>query len=90
MLEAILISITFSVIDIIITYASVLYICKELKNVSIYKQGFNQLERKILFFNLFGSVVFYLCLMLTIFSFILCVPVTIAFIIGGESMSNIT
>ncbi len=90
MLEAVLISITFSVIVIIITYLSVLYICKELKNVSIYKQGFNQLEWKILFFNLFGSIVFYLCLILTIFSFILCVPVTIAFIIGGESMSNIT
>ena len=90
MLEAILISITFSVIAIIITYLSVLYICKELKNVSIYKQGFNQLEWKILFFNLFGSIVFYLCLILTIFSFILCVPVTIAFIIEGESMSNIT
>lgn len=90
MLEAILISITFSVIAIIITYLSVLYICKELKNVSLYKQGFNQLEWKILFFNLFGSIVFYLCLILTIFSFILCVPVTIAFIIEGESMSNIT
>lgn len=90
MLEAILISITFSVIAIIITYLSVLYICKELKNVSIYKQGFNQLEWKILFFNLFGSIVFYLCLIITIFSFILCIPVTITFIIDGKSLSNIT
>ena len=90
MLEAILISITFSVISIIITYLSVLYICKELKNVSIYKQGFNQLEWKILFFNLFGSIVFYLCLIITIFSFILCIPVTITFIIDGKSLSNIT
>ena len=59
MLEAISISIQFSVINIIITYASVLYIRKELKNNSIYKQGFNQSERKVLFFNLFSSVVFY-------------------------------
>lgn len=90
MLEAVLISITFSVIDIIITYAGVFYIHKELKNVSIYKQGFNQLERKILFFNLLASIVFYTCLMLTMLSFILCVLVTIAFIIEGESMSNVT
>lgn len=90
MLEAILISITFSVFAIIITYACVFYIHKELKNTRIYKQGFNQLDWKILFFNLFASVVFYLCLILTIFSFVLCVPVTIAFIIDGESLSNIT
>lgn len=88
MLEAISISIQFSVINIIITYASVLYIRKELKNNSIYKQGFNQSERKVLFFNLFSSVVFYLCLMLIIFSFILCVPIVITFIIDGKSLSN--
>lgn len=88
MLEAIFISIQFSVIDIIITYASVLYIYKELKNNPINKQGFNQSERKVLFFNLFSSVVFYLCLILIIFSFILCIPIVITFIIDGKSLSN--
>lgn len=89
MLSAILLSITFSVFDIIITCIGVIYICKELKTRSIYKQGFNQLDRKILFFNLFASIVFYMCLILTIFSFILCVSVTIVFIIEGESMGNV-
>lgn len=90
MLGVILLSITFSVFDIIITYIGVLYIYKELKTGFIYKQGFNQLDRKILFFNLFASIVFYMCLILTIFSFILCVSVTIVFIIEGESMGNVT
>lgn len=90
MLGVILLSITFSVFDIIITYIGVLYIYKELKTGFIYKQGFNQLDRKILFFNLFASIVFYMCLILTIFSFILCVSVTIVFIIEGESIGNVT
>lgn len=44
MLGVILLSITFSVFDIIITYIGVLYIYKELKTGFIYKQGFNQLD----------------------------------------------
>lgn len=90
MSKAILTSIECSVISIIITSISILYIWKELKNVSIYKYGFNQLDWKIQIFNLFASIVFYLCLIITIFSFILCILVTITFIIDGKSLSNIT
>ncbi len=59
MSKAILTSIECSVISIIITSISILYIWKELKNVSIYKYGFNQLDWKIQIFNLFASIVFY-------------------------------
>lgn len=89
MLEVIFRSITFSVISIIITYLGVLYISRELKNIFLYKQTFDQLNRIKLFGNFLISISFYLCLMLVVLSFVLCIIVTIVFIIVGESMNNI-